>query len=70
MALPQPLNSHRFWMLIAGCILGLGLIAVVLNSSAEPNVQAGAVAALGWALKTLIGKAIESDGSTRMGGSR
>jgi len=62
-----PLNSHRFWMLVVGTILGIGLIVVVLNGSASDEVKAGAIAVLGWAIKTLFGQAIESDGGRRMG---
>jgi hypothetical protein len=62
----MPLNSHRFWMIIAGFIVALAaVIGVIIKPEAQVPILA---VALG--LKGLLFGAIKSDGDNRMGSDR
>ena len=57
------LQSHRFWLIVAGLLIALAaVIGVIVKPEAQDSIIAAAIA-----VKALLGIGVYSDGTRRMG---
>ncbi len=59
----MPLNSTRFWLIVAGALIGL---AAVIGVIIKPDAQ-GPILTVALGVKALLGVGVYSDGRRKMG---